>query len=62
MYSDMSNLITASSLSKSSYASAFTSAVLPTPVGPTNINDGGRLDEVMFARRLSIALDSLFIA
>ena len=36
-------LISVSGVSKSSCESTFTSSVLPTPVGPTKINDAGRL-------------------
>ena len=39
MYSDISTLIRASSLSKSSLAKTLANSVLPTPVGPKNIND-----------------------
>ena len=41
MYSDISILIIESSEPNISYASDLASSVLPTPVGPTNINDGG---------------------
>jgi hypothetical protein len=42
-YSDISNLIIASSSSNNSFAKALTNSVLPTPVGPTKTNDDGFL-------------------
>ena len=39
MYSDMSIRVIAASSSKRNQAKAFVSSVLPTPVGPRNIND-----------------------
>ena len=41
IYSDISNLIIDFSFPNISNATAFASSVLPTPVGPTNIKDGG---------------------
>ena len=41
IYSDISRRISVSGVSNSSRASTFTSSVLPTPVGPTKINDAG---------------------
>ena len=41
MYSDMSTLIIESSFPNISKAKALASSVFPTPVGPTNINEGG---------------------
>ena len=41
MYSDISKRIIDFSLPNISYANAFASSVFPTPVGPTNMNDGG---------------------
>ena len=55
MNSDISNLISGSAVSKSSFASCFTSSVLPTPVGPTNRNDAGRFLPEIAALFLFIA-------
>ena len=41
MYSDMSSLISGSTVSNISLARTLTSSVLPTPVGPTNMKDAG---------------------
>ena len=41
IYSDISILMRASSVSNMTSANALTSSVLPTPVGPTKINDVG---------------------
>ena len=54
IYSDISILIILSSLPKTSEASAFASSVLPTPVGPTNINEGGLL--VLFSPALFLLI------
>ena len=43
IYSDISTLISGSVASNSVSPSTFTSSVLPTPVGPTKMNDAGRL-------------------
>ena len=54
MYSDISILIIFSSLPKTSQAKALASSVLPTPVGPTNINEGGLL--VLFSPYLFLLI------
>ena len=58
----MSNLIIESSLPKSSDAIDLASSVLPTPVGPTNIKDGGRFLFLSPARFLLIALQTAVTA
>jgi hypothetical protein len=58
MYSDISTLIIASSVPNSSEASALASSVFPTPVGPTNINEGGLFLFFSPARLLLIAFDT----
>ena len=56
MYSDISILIILSSLPKTSDERALANSVFPTPVGPTNIKDGGLLVLFNPARFLLIAL------
>src|SRR5574344_2815838 len=55
--SDISNLIIESSFPNISYAKALANSVLPTPVGPTKINDGGRFVVFNPARFLLMALE-----
>ena len=62
IYSDISILIIASSLPNISFASVLASSVLPTPVGPTNINDGGLFVLWSPALFLLIALATAFTA
>ena len=62
MYSDISTLIIEFSSPNISYANVLASLVLPTPVGPTNINDGGLLVDCNPARFLLIALETAFTA
>ena len=55
----ISRRIRVSGVSKSSFARSFTSSVLPTPVGPTNINDAGlRLGLICTLPRLTAAATS----
>jgi len=59
IYSDISSLIKASSLSKRISASAFESSVFPTPVGPKNRNEPiGLVRSLSPAFALLIALDT----
>jgi hypothetical protein len=58
MNSDMSSRTMASSLSNMASATALTSSVLPTPVGPTKMNDAGLCFLPNPARLRRIALAS----
>ena len=63
MYSDISTLISESSLSKRYFERTFASSVLPTPVGPRKINEPiGFLGSFRPTLFLLIALTSLSIA
>ena len=62
IYSDISTLIIESSDPNISYAKLFASSVFPTPVGPTNMNDGGRFVLWSPARFLLIALETALTA
>ena len=62
MYSDISILIIESSFPNISKARLFANSVLPTPVGPTNIKEGGLFVLCNPARFLRIALDTTLTA
>ncbi|MPN15869.1 hypothetical protein SDC9_163205 [bioreactor metagenome] len=63
MYSDISILIIFSSLSNNVLAKVFASSVLPTPVGPKNINEPiGRFGSFIPALALITALDTAVTA
>ena len=62
MYSDISTLIIESSEPNISYARLLANSVFPTPVGPTNMNDGGLFVLCSPARFLLIARDTALTA
>ena len=60
--SDISKRIKVSGVSNNSCDNSFTNSVFPTPVGPTKINEAGRLLGLICTRLRRIAAETAFTA